>query len=132
MLKKGNIALYLVLSVFTFGIYSFIFWYKWTEKVNKVCDGDDKESANYILVLILSIMTFGIYTLVWNYQMGERMYQKAVKSGVQIKHGGMFIMIMRPFPIVCSVLKISYLNKLIDQYNANPAAFNAEAAVAAE
>jgi hypothetical protein len=91
MLKKGNIALYLILSVFTFGIYSFIFWYKWTEKVNTVCDGDDKDSANYILVLILSIMTFGIYTLVWNYQMGERMYQKAVKTGVQIKHGGMFI-----------------------------------------
>lgn len=131
MLKKSNIALYFILNIFTLGISSIFFWYKWTEKVNTVCEGDDRDSANYILVLILSVMTCGIYTLIWNYQMGERLYQIAPKYGVEIKHGGIFVMLLRFVPIACSVVKFVYANKLIAQYNANLAA-NAQPEAAAE
>lgn len=130
MLKKKKIGLYIFLNIITLGIYGIFFWYKWTEDINLICDGDDKDSANYILVLILDIFSLGIYTLVWNYQMAERMYQKAADYGVELKHGGMFVMLFRFIPLVSSILKISYANKLIAGYNAKLAADNEPSEVA--
>ncbi len=125
MLKKKKIGLYIFLNIITLGIYGLFVWYRWTENVNAICDGDDKDSANYILVAILSVMTFGIYALIWNYQMAERLYQKAPDYGVELKHGGMYVMLFRLFsiiPFVASITKLSYANKLIDAYNAGLAA----------
>lgn len=122
MLKTKKIGLYIFLNIITLGIYGLFFWSKWTKDVNTLCDGDDKDSAHYLLVFLLDIFSLGIYTLVWNYQMGERLYQKAADYGVELKHGGMFIMIFRFIPLVSSILKISYANKLIAGYNANLAA----------
>lgn len=119
MIKKRKIGLYIFLNIITLGIYGIFFWYKWTEDVNKVCNGDDKDSGNYILVLILDAFSIGIYTLVWNYQMAERMYQKAADYGVTLKHGGLFVMFWRFIPVVSSVYKIKYLNKLAAAYNAS-------------
>ncbi len=118
MLKKKKIGLYIFLNIITLGIYGLFFWSKWTKDVNTLCEGDDKDSAHYILVLFLDIFSFGIYSLVWNYQMAERLYQKAPDYGVELKHGGMFVMLCRFLPIVSSVYKISYANKLIAGYNA--------------
>ena len=122
-MKKKSIGKYIFLSIITLGIYSIVFWYKWTEDVNILCADDDEDSANYLLVCILSLFTCGIYTFVWNYKMAERLYQKAPDYGVQLKHGGFFVMIWRLFlPLVSSICKISYINKLIDAYNAKLAA----------
>lgn len=118
MLKKKKIGLYIFLNIITLGIYGLFFWSKWTNDVNKLCDGDDKDSAHYILVLFLDIFSFGIYSLVWNYQMVERLYQKATDYGVELKHGGMFVTIWKFIPFVSSIYKISYANKLIAGYNA--------------
>ena len=120
MLKKQNVVLYLILNFITFGIYGMFFWYRWTENVNTLCDGDEKDSANYLLVYILDWFTCGIYALVWNYQQGERLYQAADKYGVQIKHGGLFILLFRIFLApVANAFKIINANKLIDAYNSN-------------
>lgn len=119
MLRKQNIILYVILNIITLGIYGLFFWHRWTENVNTLCEGDEKDSANYLLVYILDWFSCGIYTYVWNYQQGERLYQAADKYGVEIKHGGLFIMLFRLLPIVSSVIKVSYTNKLIAAYNAN-------------
>jgi hypothetical protein len=122
MLKKKNIALYIILNIVTLGIYRFFFWYKWTKDVNKLCEGDDKESANYFLVLLLNVFSLGINVPVWNYQMAERLFQKADDYGVEIKHGGLFIMIWKLIPFlgsfIANMMKIVYFNKFVDAYNA--------------
>ena len=119
MLKKQNVVLYLIFNFLTFGIYGFFIWYRWTENVNKLCEGDDKDSANYFLVYILDWFSCGIYTYVWNYQQGERLYQAADKYGVEIKQGGLFIVLFRIFfPPIANAFKIVNANKLIDAYNA--------------
>ncbi len=127
MLKKRKIGLYIFLNIITLGIYGLFFWSKWTNDVNTLCEGDDKDSAHYILVFFLDIFSFGIYSFVWNYQMAERLYQKAADYGVELKHGGMFVMIWKIIPFVSSIYKISYANKLIAGYNAkltaNPQTF---------
>ena len=121
MLKKRKIGKYIFLNIITLGIYGIVFWYKWTEDVNKICEGDDNDSANYLLMLILDVFSLGISVLVWNYKMAERLYQKAGDYGIELKHGGMFVMLCRFIPIVSSVFKISYINKFVDAYNAKVA-----------
>ncbi len=118
MIKKRKTGKYIFLNIITLGIYGLFFWTKWTNDLNKICDGDDKDSGHYLLVFLLDIFSFGIYTFVWNYQMVERMYQKAKDYNITLKHGGMFVMFWRIFPIVSSVYKIKYLNKLAEAYNA--------------
>ncbi len=136
MMKKKNIALYIILNIVTLGIYRFFFWYKWTKDVDKLCEGDDKESANYFLVLLLNVCSLGINAPIWNYQMAERLYQKADDYDVEIKHGGLFIMIWKLIPFlgsfIANMLKIVYFNKFVDAYNAKlaveaPVADDAEA-----
>lgn len=136
-MKKKKFWLYVILEIVTLGIYGIFFWYKWTEDVNKLCEGDDKDSANYILVAILDCFSLTIYSFVWNYQMLERLYQKAPEYGVELKHGGVWALVWRFFlPVVCSYTKVKYLNKLIDAYNASNAPVQeapaSEAAPAAE
>ena len=63
--------------------------------------------------------------------MVERMYQKAKDYNITFKHGGMFVMIWRILPIVSSVYKIKYLNKLADAYNATVESAPVEEAVEA-
>lgn len=130
MMKKRKIGKYIILNIITLGIYGIFFWYKWTEDVNKLCDGDDKDSANYMLMLILDVMSLGISVLVWNYKMGERLYQKAADYGVELKHGGAFVMLCRFIPLVSSIFKISYINKLAAAYNAQLSASASEQTVA--
>lgn len=132
MIKKRKIGLYIFLSIITLGIYDIVFWYKWTEDLNKICDGDDKDSGNYLLVLLLDVFSLFIYVFVWNYQMVERMYQKAPDYNVQLKHGGMFVILWRALPLVSSVYKIKYFNRLAEAYNATVAAEAPEAEVVAE
>ncbi len=121
MIKNRKIAKYIFLNIITLGIYGIFFWHKWTEDVNKICEGDDKESANYLLVFILDFFSLFIYAFVWNYQMVERMFQKAADYNVSLKHGGMFVAIWRVLPFVSSVYKIKYINKLAEAYNATVA-----------
>ncbi len=121
MIKQRKVGLYIFLNIITLGIYGIFFWHKWTEDINKICDGDEYDSADYLLVLILDLFSLGIYTFVWNYQMGERMYQKAADYGVSIKHGGIYVMLWLFIPFVSSGYKIKYINKLAAAYNATVA-----------
>jgi len=122
MIKQRKIAKYVLLQIITFGIYGLFFWSDWTEDLNKMCEDDDKESANYILVFLLDIFSFGVYSFVWNYTHSERMYRIAPKYGIELKHGGSYILLLRLIlfflPVVGSVEKIKLFNTLAVAYNA--------------
>ena len=136
MIKQRKIAKYVLLQIVTFGIYGLFFWSDWTEDLNKMCEDDDKESANYILVFLLDIFSFGIYSFVWNYGQSERMYRIAPKYGIQLKHGGSYILLLRTIlfflPVVGSVEKLKLFNTLAVAYNASLSEEEILAAEAAE
>ena len=83
-LKKFNFAKYLILSLVTLGIYSIVVLYRFTKTVNILCDGDEKESPNYIVVYLLGIVTLGVYQLYWIYKQAERMQDIAPKYNCTI------------------------------------------------
>jgi hypothetical protein len=122
MIKQRKIAKYVLLQIVTLGIYGLFFWSDWTEDLNKMCEDDDNESANYILVFILDIFSFGIYSFIWNYAQSERMYRIAPQYGISLKHGGSYILLLRTIlfflPVIGSVEKIKLFNTLAVAYNA--------------
>lgn len=69
MEKKRSIALGVVLSILTCGLYT-LYWMVCLQ--NDVNDLTDDHSMSGGMVLLLSIVTCGIYTFVWAYQMGKR------------------------------------------------------------
>ena len=122
MIQQRKIAKYVLLQIVTLGLYGLFFWSDWTEDLNKICEDDGKESANYILVFILDIFTFGIYSFAWNYIHSERMYRIAPKYGIELKHGGSYILLLRLvlffLPVVGTIEKLKLFNTLAVAYNA--------------
>lgn len=84
---------YLLLSIITCGIYGIYILYGYVKDLNKVCEGDGRESKNYIVVLLLSMVTCGIYGLYWWYVQGERLYRIAPKYNVKVREKGSSILV---------------------------------------
>jgi len=84
---------YLLFSIITCGIYGIYYLYGYVKDLNKVCEGDGKESKNYIVVLLLSMVTCGIYGLYWWYVQGERLYHIAPKYSVKVREKGRGILV---------------------------------------
>lgn len=68
-MEKKNLALYIVLSIVTCGIFALVWVFKLSEDIKILANENDKMSGG--MVVLLSIVTCGIYTLVWYYQSGK-------------------------------------------------------------
>lgn len=65
-----NIAVAIILSIVTCGIYQLYWMYKMNEEVNTLASEPAATSGG--LVLLFHILTGGIYGIYWCYRMGER------------------------------------------------------------
>lgn len=65
-----SIAVAIILSLVTCGIYSIYWMYKINEEINQLAD--DPTATGGGMVILLSIITCGIYTVYWAYRMGEK------------------------------------------------------------
>ena len=63
-----SLALYIVLSLVTCGIYSFWFIHSIAEDLNIACEGDGEETPGLAQYILLSIITCGIYNIWWIYK----------------------------------------------------------------
>ena len=111
-MKKRNLALCVIFSIITFGIYGIYVMYGYVKDLNKVCEGDGKQSKNYIVVILLSMVTCGIYGLYWYYTQGERLYRIAPKYGIQIQEKGSTILLWSLLDVVTfgiSSMAVTYI-----------------------
>jgi len=121
-MKKRKFITYLLLTFLTCGIYGFYFWYRYTEDVNRVCDGDGKKSPNYIVVVLLSCITLGIYSIYWRYVQTKRLYKAGLKYQVPIKERGVSVILLYLAGIytyflsifVAQIIMIIIMNKFVD------------------
>jgi hypothetical protein len=65
-----NIALCIVFSIITFGIYELYWLYVLNEALAELTD--DREHTGGGLVILFSIITFGIYMWYWTYKAGQK------------------------------------------------------------
>ena len=69
-ITKRSIALAIIFSIITFGIYSIYWMIKMNNEINQLANEPNATSGG--LVFLFSLITFGIYSIYWLYRMGQR------------------------------------------------------------
>ena len=111
VLEYRDIAIAIILSIVTCGIYG-IFWIiSLTNDANKVADRPTDTSGG--MVILLTIITCGIYGIYWNYKMGQKIYEAGQRYNKSIGDNSVLYLVLSLFglQIVNYALMQSDLNK---------------------
>lgn len=120
MLEKRNIAVEIILTIVTCGIYGIVWFIRLTNDV-KSAAGDEKFQSGGVAFL-LTLITCGIYGIYWAYKMGELMKEAETKHGTEVKDNSIIYLILELFGlgIVVYALVQSDLNAIAEKENPAP------------
>lgn len=94
MVTNRNIALAVILSLVTFGIYG-IYWYvKLTDEANHV---SNNTAPTGLTAFLLTLVTCGLYGIYWGYQMGKKMYEAGKIRGKDISDNSVLYLVLSLF-----------------------------------
>jgi len=121
---RGLIS-YILLSLITFGIYSYYFIYTLARDVNTACQGDGEKTPGLLPLILLSIVTCGIYSWIWYYKLGNRLAVNAPRYGLHFQEDGTTLLlwlILGSFlcgigPFVAMHIMIKNTNGICNAYN---------------
>lgn len=85
--KKRNMALCVLFSIISLGIYYIYWWCKVTTETNNLVTKN--KTANGFVAWLFSLITFSIYYFYWAYKMG----QKVGEINNENAHGGLYIVL---------------------------------------
>lgn len=71
----------LLLSIVTFGFYTWYLIHAFSKETNIACKDDGKNTSGLIVYILLSIITLGIYSIIWWCMWINRCNQYLVKNG---------------------------------------------------
>lgn len=121
-LEEINIVVYIVLCIFTLGLFYFVWQYKQMHQCNVLLGSDEHGFFKWI---ILSFITFGIYHFYHEYKMSLDIIEMQEKYKMKKVNG-------TEFPILCLLLSVfgfflvsdfihqEELNRIIRKINSNP------------
>lgn len=109
-IENKNIAVMLILTIITCGIYSLVWIYQITEDVNRLNEDNNMSGG---LTILLAIITCGIYLIYWGYDMGRKLYNSGQKYNINISDNSILYLLLPIFKlnIINLVLIQSDLNK---------------------
>lgn len=112
-IQKRDIAIAVILSIVTCGIYQFYWIYKMTEDTDYY-SGDN--SMNPATTVILSIVTCGIYLYYWYYKTGKLISLGKQRWGMVSSDNSLLYLLLGifGFGIVSMCLMQNELNELYD------------------
>ncbi len=110
VITKREIALAILLSIITCGIYSIYWFIVMTDESNKV-SGDNSTSGG--MAFLFTILTCGIYSIYWYYKMGQKLYLAGKTYNKDISDNSILYLILGlfGFGIVSYCLIQNDLNK---------------------
>lgn len=109
MVKERNIALCIILSIVTCGIYAFYWLACITDDINEL-SGDNSTSG--ILSVVLTIVTCGIYGIYWAYKMGDQLdHIKESKESISQNSGILYLILY----ILCNIIAFALLQNEINK-----------------
>lgn len=110
--QERNIALCIIFSMITCGIYSLYWFVCMTDDTNAVAN---EEGTSGVLALVLTIVTCGIYGLYWAYKRGELLDKAKMNRGLPASNGGVLYLILYIVGgVIAYALIQNELNKLAD------------------
>ena len=116
MIQQRNIALCIILSIVTCGIYGIIWFIKLTDETNMVTPPNPagKPYTSGGVALLLMIVTCDIYGLYWAYKQGEKLDNAKAARGLPTSNQGVVYLILQLFiPVVGWALMQSQLNEMV-------------------
>ncbi len=119
MVQERNLALYIILTIVTGGIFGLYWVYTLNEDTNALTMEEKPTSGG--IVILLGIVTCGIYMIYWSYKQGERLDRLAEARGLGKGDRPILYLLLTlfGFGIVAYALMQDTLNKLC----AAPAAY---------
>ena len=110
MIKRRNIALCIILSLVTCGIYG-IYWFVCLTEDTKTAA--NVEGTSGIVAYLLSVITCNIYGLYWAYKQGEKIDMAKQKKGMPSSNSNVLYLLLCLFvPVVAWALMQNELNNL--------------------
>ncbi|MBQ8591911.1 MAG: DUF4234 domain-containing protein [Lachnospiraceae bacterium] len=111
MVQQRNVAVCIILSIVTCGIYG-IYWF--------ICLSNDANTVSATagtsggMAFLLSLVTCGIYGLYWMYKQGEKIDFAKQKKGMPSSNSGILYLILAIFGlgIISYALMQDSINKL--------------------
>lgn len=94
MIKQRNIALCIILSIVTCGIYGLYWFVCLTDDMNAAVE---EQGTTGVVALLLTIVTCGIYGIYWAYKMGEKVDALKAKHDVPSSNSGILYLILSIF-----------------------------------
>ena len=95
MVKEKNLALCIILSIVTCGIYMYYWIVTLTDDTNEIAG--EPEDTSGVIALVLPIVTCGIYGLYWAYKRGEKIDKAHQLNGQAASKGGVLYLILYIF-----------------------------------
>jgi hypothetical protein len=110
--EKRSIALTIVLTLVTCGIYGLYWQYALTKEVAKL---NNRPDFNGGIAVLLTLVTCGIYGLFWVYQLGQYIQQLQTTKGMPAKDNSLMYVILSLFGlgIVAFAIAQNDLNELV-------------------
>ncbi len=111
MVKQKNIALCIILSLVTCGIYGIIWFIMLTDDTNTAVG---KPGTSGGMAFVLTLVTCGIYSLYWAYKQGEKLDEAKQAKGIASGNSGIVYLLLSVFGlgIIAYALMQDSLNKL--------------------
>ena len=94
MVQKRDIAVCIILTIITCGIYGLVWFCNITNDVAYVSDEHDMNGGTSLL---LTIVTCGIYSIYWNYMMGKKLYRAKLKTSERADDNSILYLILSIF-----------------------------------
>lgn len=93
-IKNRNIAVCVILSFITCGIYPLIWFVNLTDEINSLAESNDTSGG---MALLLTIVTCGFYGIYWAYKIGEKVDFLKSKRGINSSSNSILFLILQIF-----------------------------------
>ena len=110
-IQKRELALTIILSIITCGIYSIYWFIVMTDDSNALADREKTASGG--LSFLYSLLTCGIYSLYWYYKMGKKLEEAGKRYNISVGDNSVLYLVLGlfGFGIVSYALIQNELNK---------------------
>lgn len=123
--QNRSLLKYILLTVVTCGIYSWIFLYHLANDMNTMCEGDGDTTPGLVTLILLSLVTCGIYSVYWYYKLGNRLASNAPRYSLNFQENGTTILMWQLFGVlICGIGPFIAWHIIIKNTNAMAAQYN--------
>ena len=110
-ISKRSIAVAIILTFVTCGIYGLYWFIVMTNESNSI---SDSKTASGGIAFLLTIITCGIYGLYWNYKMGEKIHNAGKKYNISIENNGVLYLIL--YLIGLGIISYALMQKDLNKF----------------